>query len=348
MRVALIKPPLAGHEQRGTGIYTDQLLSQLKSIPEIEVVFSEFKSIPWGCDIYHFPYFDPFFLTLPSKIPQPMVVTVHDVIPLKFSQHFPVGIKGRYKFFLQKHRVTQARAIITDSHASKLDISTYLGVSPENIYPIYLAPDPIFTQKIDDRELKEIRKELKVPDSFVLYVGDVNWNKNLPTVIKAAKEINFPLVIVSKTFSEQDPNSNHRELQSLKEAQKLAQELSSLLVLSAIKPNYLAALYQSAVSLVFPSYYEGFGLPVVEAFASGCPVITTKGGSLGEIVGPAALITKAQDYHKIGQYIQEMAVNLKLRKHHIRLGQTQAKRFTWEKTAKETINVYNKILNQYA
>ena len=345
MRVAIINPPLAGHEMRGTGVYTQNLIASIELIPGVEVISSEVTHLPRNVDLIHFPYFDPFFLTLPFFRGKKSIVTIHDLIPIKYAQHFPRGIKGEIKWQIQRFIARQTDAIITDSRASAEDIVTFIGIEKTKIFRIPLAPSPQFLKSKDKSSYEHIREKYHLPNKFVLYVGDMNWNKNVSHIIEAITEVKVPLVIVSKSFVERHDTSYNPWKESLLEAQMLAKNNQLIHKIGHIPQEELIGLYKLAACLVFPSFYEGFGLPVVEAFATGCPVVSSSGGSLAEIVGDAAYIVDPAEVKTIVEGIKEILTNAELKRQLVSKGYKQVKKFTWSKTAAETANVYKSVLN---
>lgn len=344
MKVAIIDPPILGHRIRGTGVYAHHYATELEKYGGVGVVTAEISDLPQDVDIYHFPYFDPFFLTLPFFKTKKTVVTIHDLIPLIFPDHFPRGIKGEIKWQVQKHLIRGVDAIITDSHSSKNDIERILKINSVKISSIYLAPLENFFEKKNPQEKEHVRKKYKLPVSFMLYVGETNWNKNVTNIIRAAKLAKVHLVIVSKSFVEKHDTTYNPWKENLFEAQREAYACDLIHGIGHIELEELISLYQLAQALLLPSYYEGFGLPVVEAFASRCPVITTHRGSLKEVAGEAGLIVEPDDVEGIGKAMQQMSKDKKLRQELINKGETQLKQFSWRKTVQQTVNVYNKVI----
>ncbi len=347
MRVAIVNPPLLGHEKRGTGVYTQNLIEALGKVPQIETVSCELSYLPTNVDLYHFPYFDPFFLTLPPIRSKKTVVTIHDLIPLKFPEHFPRGIKGEIKWQIQRFIVKRTDAVITDSRASASDISNFTGIPSAKIFPIHLAPSNHFLKAKDKTAYQHIKEKYHLPQKFILYVGDMNWNKNVIQVIRAAINIKIPLVIVSKSFIERHDTSYNPWKENLIEAQNLARDNKLIYKIGHIQIEDLVAIYKLAACLVFPSFYEGFGLPVVEAFAAGCPVITTNKGSLSEIVNDAALIVDPYDLKTIEAAIIKILSDSYFKRDLIAKGKQQVKHFTWQKTAEATVEVYKLVLGNH-
>ncbi|MEK7166701.1 MAG: glycosyltransferase family 1 protein [Patescibacteria group bacterium] len=280
MKVGFIIPPLIQHETRGTGIYAKNLASALEAYTDWEVVRVHAEFLPTAVDIYHFPYFDPFFLTLPIFRSKKTVVTIHDLIPLNFPQHFPRGIKGEIKWRIQRIAVSTVNAIITDSMASKHDIETHLAYNKNKIHTVYLAAAKEFQTPRDKVDMDRVRDKYHLPKEFFLFVGESNWNKNIPNIIRAIKSAEASLVIVNKSFTLRLGDNYNSWQDALIEAQHEAEGYERIFRLGGVELNDLVTLYKMASALIMPSYYEGFGIPVVEAFSAGCPVITTNRGSL--------------------------------------------------------------------
>ncbi len=349
MNVAIDVSPLKTghflqHRVRGTGFYIEHLRKSLiKGFKnDTFFFFTKGEPIPNEADVVHHPYFEPFFLTLPLIKKHKTVVTVHDLTPLVFAKEFPSGIKGMIKWQLQKKILQNTDAVITDSDCSKRDIEKFVGISPDKIHRIYLAADSHF-KPLKNNQYEGIFEKFSLPKKFVLYVGDATWNKNLPKLLEAIKIVKVPLVMVGKTLMEEKIDINNPWNKDLVEVQKIASENKDIRRLGFVEANDLVALYNAATLLVMPSIYEGFGLPVLEAMQSGCPVVTTKGGSLSEIAGESALYVNAGDINDIATGISRVFQDKELQVDLRKRGLQQAKKFSWEKTAKETMEVYEAL-----
>jgi len=333
----------SAHKVRGVGYYIQHLqnaLEQLKTDHKF-VFLDNILKIPKDIDLLHIPYFDPFFIHLPKIKHVPTIVTIHDLIPLRFPEHFPSGIKGSLKLKLQKFLIKQADAIITDSDASKNDVISLFNIPGKKVFTVYLAADEAFRQlKLTEDEKKKFSQKYNLPSKFVLYVGDVTWNKNLPRIVSACQKLNMPLVLVGKALTV--PSSDKKNIwnKDLQEVHKLIDQDSNMHILGFVSTQDLVILYNMATTLVFPSLYEGFGLPLLEAMQSGCPVITSKYGSLSEVGGDAVYYVDAMSVEKISAGIQELQVNQELRNQLINKGLERARKFSWQKTASETIHIY--------
>lgn len=345
MKVALIHPPLSGHAKRGTGSYTQQLFEALKKRKDwLDVRLIQYTDNQDGFDLVHYPYFDPFFLTLPFIRNKPTVVTVHDLIPLKFPNEFPKGIKGTVKWMIQKLSLLSTSATVTDSYTSQKDILQFTWVPKDKIHVVRLAAGNEFRKVKEVRFLQSVRKKFKLQDDFILHVGDVNYNKNITGLIKAFlivhKQIpKLQLVLVGKGFQQ-----NSAQLGQLL---KLVQDLrlqQCIRRLGYVTLKDLILLYNLARVYVQPSFAEGFGLPVLEAMACGCPVIASDTSSLSEIIGEAAIKINPYKEDELAAVIVGFYQDAKKQEEYKTKGLLQSKKFSWNKTAEQTIKVYNHIL----
>ena len=351
MKVAIDVSPLeTGHKVRGAGFYLENLKRALiKYYSQNEYkLFTRGEKLPQNVDLVHFPYFEPFFLALPIYKKYITVVTVHDLTPIVFKKHFPRGIKGELKWQMQRFALKKADAIITDSNCSKKDIIKYVGVSEEKISVIYLAAGEEFRQIANGKWQIEFRKKYNLPDKFILYVGDATWNKNLPRLIEAAKETKIPLVMVGKALTLEGFDQKNPWNKDLVRIQELVKNDKKIIRLGFIPTEDLVRIYNLATVFVMPSLYEGFGLPILEAMSCGCPVITTKEGSLYEVAGQAAYYVDAYSKESIKNGIEKVFKNQDLKKDLSEKGINRSKEFSWRKTAEETLDAYRKTLEGYS
>ncbi|MEK7570678.1 MAG: glycosyltransferase family 1 protein [Patescibacteria group bacterium] len=347
MKVAIdISPLQSGHKVRGVGFYLHYLkASFLKYFPEHDYTFfTDTKEIPADVDLVHYPYFDPFFLTLPLVKKHKTVVTVHDLTPLVFPEHFPAGIKGTLRWQLQKMLLRQVDGVIGDSEASRKDIIKIAGVDKEKVFSVYLAAGEEFKKMENGKWKMEILKKYNLPKKFVLYVGDVTWNKNLPNLVRAVQQADLPLVMVGKSLATETFDHTNPWNANLVEFHELIKNDKRIIRLGFIPTEDVVALYNSATVFAFPSLYEGFGLPVIEAMQSGCPVVTTKGGSLAAVAGDAAFFVDGYDVNSIADGMNKVFSDKHMQQDLIAKGLKQASTFSWQKTASETIQVYQNVL----
>jgi len=348
MKIAIDVSPLqSGHKIRGTGFYLTYLKRALLNYyPENDYhFFTQSEPILQPVDVVHYPYFDPFFLTLPFNKKHKTIVTVHDLTPLIFPSRFPAGLKGNLNWRIQRFNLRKVDGILTDSKASKKDIEKIIGVPDKKVSVAYLAAaDEFTTLKINDLRLKSIKEKYNLPDEFVLYVGDVTWNKNLPRLLQAIKIIDVPLVLVGKSLVSQDFDRKNIWNKDLIEVQQLGNQNKNVMMLGFVPTEDLVALYNLASVFVFPSVYEGFGLPIVEAMQSGCPVIISHEGCMPEVGGSAVEYFDGYNTDSLITAIAKVLNSTKLQKELSQKGIEQAKKFSWKETAEKTIESYKKAL----
>lgn len=334
--------------KRGVGVYALNLYKAFKDFEnEYEYVLrkADSKNRTGRPDLIHYPYFDLFFLTLPLRGGSAAVITVHDLTPLKFPEHFPAGLRGKIKWQIQKSLLKKADAIIADSQNTKKDIIEVVGYPGERIFPVYLGVGREFKKlKKEERKLA-VKRKYKLPDNFLLYVGDLNWNKNLNGLVRPFKKIksrhqSLKMVLIGSVFAD----DNLKELQALKKLIKKAKLEKEVIFLGFIPNGDLVAVYNLAVLYVQPSFYEGFGLPVLEAMSCGCPVVCSNQASLPEVGGRAVEYFDPYEKHDLERKLIKLIKDRKRRTQLTELGMVQARKFSWRKTAQETKQVYNRVL----
>lgn len=342
MKVAFdISPVKTGHRTRGIGSYTRKLADEFRSLNQKDIKFEFFENpkSPPPADITHYPYFDLFFHTLPISQKTKRVVTIHDVIPLVFPEHFPAGIRGFINFFFQKIAIHNTDAVICDSETSKQDIAEKLFLAKKKIHVVYLAADDNF-KKIDSKiGLMGVQKKYNLPREFAVYVGDVNWNKNIENLLYAIKIAKINLVMVGAAIAN---NNLAQTIEINKKIKKLNIE-KFVQKIGYVGQNDLVAIYNLAMLTVLPSFYEGFGLPVLESMNCGTPVICSNVSSLSEIAA-AAVFCDPADPSDIASKINDV-LNLS-QKERASLSEKSIKhasQFSWQKVIKETIDVYRSI-----
>jgi len=343
-----ISPVKNAHQWRGIGIYTRKLVEALRRIGEkdFELVLTENGQIPSDVDLIHYPYFDLFFPTLPILKKKKTLVTIHDVIPLAFPQAYLPGVKGKIRFLHQKISLKGVKAIITDSFTSKRDISKYLNFPPKSIHVVYLAQAETFQQIKEPKLLEETRKKFNLPQEFVLYVGDITYHKNVSALAFVCRKLKIPLVIVGKQAAEKEFDRNHIENQSLVDFLKDYGDDPGVYRLGFVSEEDLVRIYNLATVYCQPSLYEGFGLPVLEAMACGCPVIASQTSSLSEIASEAALFFSPENHDQLTSCLKDILKDRQLRARMIERGLQQSKKFSWEKTAQKTFAVYAEVVKK--
>lgn len=346
MRVAidvshLEKSNLASHNVRGAGRYIQELFKSLKDLDkdnEYELV-DQPKSLS-DFDVVHYPYFEPFFLSLPITSKVPSVVTVHDLIPLIFPKKFPVGVKGRIKWEIQKQALKNKSVIVTDSESSKKDIAKLAGISLSKIKVVYLFASIVYRQAND----RQVAKEYDLPDEFILYVGDATWNKNLVRLAEAVERTESVMVMAGKSIASEDFDKKNAWNRELMEFKNKVKGNKHFIFPGFVEDKDLISLYNLATAFVMPSLYEGFGLPLLEAMQAGCPVIASREGSLEEVGGGAPYYVDPNSVDSIAEGITKVISDKKLRDQLSIKSLDQAKKFNKSKFVGEMKAVYEDVV----
>lgn len=368
-KIAIDTGPLySGDKVRGIGVHTAELLKSMKILrpKDLDIEDVNFQSADLSTyDLIHYQNFNPFLTVLPEKkIAKRMLLTIHDLIYLIYPEKYKSGIRGKLNFAKQKHNLKNFDGIITISETSKKDISKYLDIPESKIHVTYLAPRNMF-MSLDKTHpiLKETRSKYELPEKFVLYVGDINYNKNIPTLINACSMAKVRLVMVGKHAKEVDDvlisqlttlkgprdyfrylfGLSHPELAHYKNLAKMF-EKNQVIRLGFVPDQDLVALYNLATIYCQPSYYEGFGLGVLEAMSCGCPVVSSKTSALTEVCGNAAIFANPRSKVEFSKKISKVINSPDLAKTLKQKGLIKAKEYSWKKTAGETIRVYRRLL----
>ncbi len=220
---------------------------------------------------------------------------------------------------------------------------TIMGINQTKITVIPLGPN--HTQKVGTVLTKKIADNYSLPDKYLLYVGDLNWNKNLLGLIKSFSEIEdnkLHLVLVGKVFSDKP---NIPEYKALSQTIYQSGKSDKIHLIGYVPSHHLSVFYIRATLYVQPSWYEGFGLPVLEAMKFGCPIASSNRGSLPEVGGEA--VDYFDPRSDMTQVIDSLLRSPKRRAQLSKLGVIRAKTFTWENTARLTHQVYEKILSSH-
>jgi glycosyltransferase involved in cell wall biosynthesis len=292
----------------------------------------------WGADVAHVPYW-----ASPLFPPVPTVVTVHDLIPLLLPA-YRGGPAVRTYTRLVATSARRAAGILTDSLASKRDIETHLRIDGERICPLYLAAGSRFRPDPAARDV-QIRDQYGVPDRYVIYLAGHDVRKNVEGILLAFATVaraddDVALVVGGRLPSAVSGRS------PLYDPRPLAAELGlehDVRFVGWVDEEHKPALYRGAACAVFPSFYEGFGLPVLEALACGTPLITSNTSSLPELAGDAAFTVDPGDTDAIAGAILSCLVDDALAAELRRRGPAQAARFSWTLTARDTLAAYEAV-----
>lgn len=352
------------HALRGTGRYVKELCLELEKIEGISVdkfLSKDFSKLPSSIPMLGRTTIETQVL-LPSKINKtnldlmhffshgdapawgsaPTVVTVLDLIPLIFAKLYTKNKSNlRFKFarFLENNAVKKAKGIIAISEATKRDVVKILDVDPAKIYVTPLAINNDFISK-------EVNIK-KFTHPTLLYVGGIDARKNIYFLLDVLKSLvnNYswevpPKLLIAGKITE---DANYDDF--LAELKKLGLAQGQVEQLGYVSDNELISLYDSVDLFVFPSLYEGFGLPVLEAISRGCAVVAGNNSSIPEVLGSAYPLCEDSNHKQWLERIYELLTNTQKREELRKIGLEQSKLFNWANTAQETYRAYHSILN---
>lgn len=290
-------------------------------------------------DIAHVPYWGA-----PLASPARLVTSVLDVIPLAIPD-YSRGFKARLYTSLVSTTARGSAHIITLSEASKRDITEHLRIAPDDITVTHLAADPAFHPRMGAERDPAVREKYNLPDDFVLGIGGFDLRKQFDQLLLAytyvvqAEGANYPLVLAGREPAWGTP--------MFPDMRQYADDLGIREHIRWIGPVDEAdkpSLYRLARVFVFPSRYEGFGLPLLEAMASGTPVVANEISSLPEIAGDGAFLVEPGSAAKMAGAIIALLNQEPLRQSLINAGLARATQFSWRKTAQQTLEVYERVL----
>lgn len=290
--------------------------------------FTKFNKI----DIFHFT--DP--LTFVSG-PYKSIITLHDLAVL----HNPDWAKKVSLDFYKKNIknvLNQVDKIITDAEFTKKDIIKFFNIDAEKIKPIHLAAENIFHPNLDKRYLKE-KFGLK---EYILNVGELQPRKNIIRLLEAYSKLDiklrqdYNLVLAGKARDDNFANRVSKAIKNFNIKEQVRQ-------LGFIEDNDLSKLYGGARFLVYPSLFEGFGLPVLQSISCGIPVITSNVSSLPEVAGQAGILVDPEDVSQIKSAMEKLLLDEQLYQDLKSKCLKQASKFSWQKTARKTLAVYEEV-----
>ncbi|WP_297520897.1 glycosyltransferase family 1 protein [uncultured Clostridium sp.] len=288
-------------------------------------------------DLYHIPQ-NGIGITNNSSIPQ--IITLHDIIPLKM----PETVSDNYLSIFDKELpkiLNSISGIITVSNYSKDDIHKTLGFPKEKIFVTHLAAESQY-KPLDKNTCKSFLKEnYNLNDDYILYVGGFSPRKNILGLIDAFCT-SYPslspltkLVVIGRKGVSYEIYKNRA----------IALGIEDKVIFTGFIPtNHMPIFYNSALMLVYPSFYEGFGLPPIEAMACGTPVISSNLTSIPEVVDNSTMLINPSDVSDISNSIIKLATDLDFKNNLIQKGLNQSAKFSWHKTARETINAYENTI----
>jgi glycosyltransferase involved in cell wall biosynthesis len=285
-------------------------------------------------DLFHCPFYG-----LPVYQPCPMVVTIHDIIYEIHPEWFP-KLQGASFRFLSRLGAKTARKVIAVSEHTKKDIMERYHVPESKIEVIYEAPDDMYRIIKDEALLKRTKQKFGITKDFLIHVGAIHKRRNIVSLLKVFKRLkesgrDLQLVLVG---SIQWPFIDLKQL-------LLEMGLKSDVVhLEFISDENLACLYNAARLFVYPSLYEGFGLPLVEAMACGTPIAASNVSSIPEVIGDAGILFDPYNEDEILDSIKTIIDDKNARDSLISRGSDRVRRYSWSGAAKRTIELYNRSL----
>ena len=281
-------------------------------------------------DIYHETAFAPAKLTS-----IPTVYSIYDLSLRRYSETHPRERVWFFEYFI-KTRLKYARHILTISEFIKQEIIEEFKVPPSMVTAVPLAPDPLFGLCTADI-VKKTRIKYNLPETYLLFVSSLEPRKNIDLLIEALQTANtdIPLVLVGW--------HGWGEKKWLEKVKKT--NLKKRIYITGHVPDHdLKAIYNGAQALVYPSLYEGFGLPILEAMTCGCPVICSNTASMPEVAGDAAILINPAKSDELAHAIETIVHDTEIRNNLIRKGFKQATSFTWDSTARKTLGVFKRVV----
>lgn len=280
---------------------------------------------------------------VPLFMMQPYVVTIHDMASMLFETGS--GVRMQARRFLLRRGLLRAKRIIAVSEATRRDVRDALGIPAERIRLAYNAPNPAFFQASAPERVRGILERYQINYPFLLYAGNIRPQKNIPRLVEA--------FAVAREHLSRHPVYRHLHLfiigdeisryPSVRRAVLQTRVEKAVRFLGFIPFEALRIFFESAALFVFPSLYEGFGLPPLEAMAAGTPVVASNVSSLPEVLGDAALLVNPENVFEIARAIQDALLDEDLRRDLIAKGRAQAARYSWDRTAREVLEVYREV-----
>jgi glycosyltransferase involved in cell wall biosynthesis len=263
------------------------------------------------------------------------IVTIHDLIFVRYP-HLYSFFDRKIHFYKFKKAAQEADLIIAISEQTKNDIIEFLKIDASKINVIYQGCHAAFKQNFSKEEQREVIYKYNLPDEFILNVGTIEIRKNILLAVKAIKNINTCLVIIGKETPYANEVKNYIKENNIEH---------KVLFLKGLNINELAILYQLAKIFVYPSFYEGFGIPIIEALYSKTPVITTRDGVFPEAGGPNSIYVDPTNVEEMQEAIKQLLKDENLRNEIAAKGLAFVQQFNDDKIAKSIHEIYLKTIN---
>jgi glycosyltransferase involved in cell wall biosynthesis len=322
--------------------WAPSLGENFRAVPDTSAPYSvrEQVSIPWALrrehvDLFHAPHY-----VLPPLRRGKSVVTIHDCIHLMFPEYLPTRLALTYARGSLWAATRASSRILTVSEASKRDILRFFDVPPEKISVIYNGIDERFRVEPDADEVSRVAQRFQLTGDFVLYAGNVKPHKNVERLIDAFHLVRQDGLDHLKLIVIGDEISKYAELRRAVHRYNLHKYVRFL---GYMPDATLAVLYRLAAVFVFPSLYEGFGLPPLEAMASGAPVVTSNVSSMPEVAGDAAVLVDPRDPAAIADGIRRVLTEPGLRDTLRARGFARAAEFSWDRAVERVRRIYGEV-----
>jgi glycosyltransferase involved in cell wall biosynthesis len=306
-------------------------------LPRLEWLIGKF-------DVFHSTWLDPAVQGIypfpPTKAAR--VITVHDTAFYKINAGFyePDFIEKIDAYM--RNGTSIADAILVDSDCTRCDVMEHLGVPENKIFRVYLAADPRFHPLDDAETVSKTCAQFSSERPFFLFTGTLAKNKNVANIIRAFEIFQSRC---SEEFRLVLCGGNGWRHEEILDAAMKSKYQRQIVFTGYLNDDLLPILMNGATGFVFPSFYEGFGLPALEAMSCGTPVITSNTSSLPEIVGDAGLLVSPNDIEAIAHAMFRLADDIALRKQLGEKSLIQSAKFSWERCARETLAVYRNVIN---
>src|SRR5579862_4827765 len=294
-----------------------------------------------GVDLLHMPWF-----YAPAIVPSRLVLTVHDLTDVLVPPPGLPAMMQAGRLFFARRALTRADRILAVSHSTKREISRMFDVPEGKIEVVYNALDERFLREPASADADRTLERLAVTDPFVLYAGNIKPQKNLPRLIEAfavakAELRDHPVYSKLKLLLIGDSAEEHSDLRRAVLRSRLQ---SDVRFLGFVPQTVLRVFYARASAFLFPSLYEGFGLPPLEAMAHGAPVLTSSVSSLPEVFSQAALLANPENIFEIARGIRQILTEDVLRETLIRRGYELVQKYSWERSAEQVREVYRSVV----